>query len=111
MPDKKNIRKGSAPNFCPPTEEGITIELEDEKGDIQSLEFLGLIIDDDHSYGFFFPLEDAQPLESGEVVVLEVTATDEDGQPCEFELVEDEQTSVAAYQQFKTATKELYRFE
>ena len=27
------MREGSAPNFCPPTEEGITLTFQDEKGD------------------------------------------------------------------------------
>lgn len=107
-----NVREGSAPNFCPPTEEGVTIFLEDEKGDSAEFEFLGLVVDGEHSYGFFFPLEEGvRPLESGEVVLLEVVDTDEDGQPASFELVEDEQTALAAYREFQKATKDLYRFE
>ena len=38
------MREGSAPNFCPPTEEGITLTFQDEKGDQIDLEFLGLIL-------------------------------------------------------------------
>ena len=37
------MREGSAPNFCPPTEEGVTLVLEDETGEQTELEFLGLI--------------------------------------------------------------------
>ncbi len=110
--EASQIREGSAPNFCPPTEEGVTIVLEDENGDDLELEFLGLVVDGEHSYGFFFPLGDgAKPLESGEVVLLEVVDTDEDGQPSAFELVEDEQTAEAAYREFQKATRDLYRFE
>lgn len=111
MADCNEIRTGSAPNFCPPTEEGVTIALEDEKGDKLELEFLGLLLEDDRSYGFFFPLGDeAAPLDSGEVLLLEVLATDEDGQPTEFELVEDEAAAQRLYTQFQEATKDLYRF-
>ena len=49
------MREGSAPNFCPPTEEGVTLVLEDETGEQTELEFLGLILHHDRSYGFFFP--------------------------------------------------------
>ena len=38
------MREGSAPNFCPPVEEGIAIVLEDETGEQTELEFLGLIL-------------------------------------------------------------------
>lgn len=110
-PREDAIREGSAPNFCPPTEEGITISLQDEHGDELTLEFLGLLLEGDHSYGFFFPLDDgAQPLESGEVLLLEVTDTDEDGQPSEFELVEDEHLAVILYEKFQQATRDLYKF-
>lgn len=106
------VRTGSAPNFCPPTEEGITISLCDDKGDEVELEFLGLLLKGDASYGFFFPLDEgAHPKDSGEVVVLEVTEVDEDGQPASFELIEDEAIALDAYSDFKEATKDLYRFE
>ena len=55
------MREGSAPNFCPPTEEGITLVFEDESGDRTELEFLGLILHNDRSYGFFFPSPWARP--------------------------------------------------
>ena len=48
------MREGSAPNFCPPTEEGVTLVLEDETGEQTELEFLGLILHHDRSYGFFY---------------------------------------------------------
>ena len=51
------MRQGSAPNFCPPTEEGLTLQLEDENGDIVELEFLGIILHDEREYGFFFLIE------------------------------------------------------
>ena len=106
------VREGSAPNFCPPVEEGVTIQLEDEKGDAVTLEFLGLLIDGERSYGFFFPVEeDAPALSSGEVVVLEVTELDDDGQPDAFEFVEDEAIVRDVYEEFKAATSELYQFE
>ncbi len=38
------VREGSAPNFCPPTAEGITLTLVDEKGEQAELEFLGLVL-------------------------------------------------------------------
>lgn len=106
------IRYGSSPNFCPPTEEGVTISLEDENGDAIDLEFLGLILKDGRSYGFFFPIdEDSAALSSGEVVLLEVIATDEDGQPSEFELIDDESIASEIYDEFKKATSDLYLFE
>ena len=38
------MREGSAPNFCPPVEEGMVLTFQDEKGDLVDLEFLGLIL-------------------------------------------------------------------
>ena len=106
------MRQGSAPNFCPPVEEGLVYELEDENGDVVELEFLGLIIHNDRRYGFFFLVTEEEPaLSSGEVVVLEVTAVDEEGQPEELELVEDEAIAEEVYQAFKVAAKDLYDFE
>ena len=106
------IREGSAPNFAPPVEEGITFTFEDEKGDIQELEFLGLILHGARRYGFFFPVDDNHPAKSsGEVLILEVTELDEEGQPAEFELVEDEAIAQEVYDDFREATKDLYRFE
>ena len=106
------MRQGSAPNFCPPVEEGLVYELEDENGDVVDLEFLGLIIHNDRRYGFFFLVTEEEPaLSSGEVVVLEVTAVDEEGQPEELELVEDEAIAEEVYQAFKVAAKDLYDFE
>lgn len=105
------IREGSAPNFAPPVEEGITFTFEDEKGDTQELEFLGLILHEDRRYGFFFPVDDDHPAKSsGEVLILEVTELDEEGQPAEFELVEDEAIAQEVYDDFREATKDLYRF-
>ena len=105
------MRQGSAPNFCPPVEEGLTIVFEDEQGEQSELEFLGLIIHQDRRYGFFFPVsEDAPVGSSGEIVVLEVTELDEDDQPAAFELVEDESIATEAYEVFREATKDLYDF-
>lgn len=105
------VREGSAPNFCPPVEEGITIELSDEKGDVVALEFLGLVLLEGRSYGFFFPVDEDHPAtSSGEVVVLEVTETDEDGQPEAFELVTDEAIAADAYAAFQEAARDLYDF-
>ena len=106
------VREGSAPNFCPPVEEGITICVADERGDEMTLEFLGLIIHEGKDYGFFMPVDEANPaLSSGELVLLEVVEEDEEGQPCEFELVTDEAIAVEVYEAFKVATKDLYLFE
>ena len=105
------MREGSAPNFCPPTEEGVVVDFEDENGDVLSLEFLGLVIHNERRYGFFFPVSEDEPaLSSGEVVVLEVTALDEDGQPAELELVLDDAIADEAYEAFKKAAKDLYDF-
>ena len=105
------MRQGSAPNFCPTVEEGLTIVFEDEQGEQSELEFLGLIIHQDRRYGFFFPVsEDAPAGSSGEIVVLEVTELDEDDQPAAFELVEDESIATEAYEVFREATKDLYDF-
>ena len=106
------MRTGSAPNFCPPTEEGIIVMLEDEAGDRIDLEFLGLILHEGRSYGFFFPVTEDDPAgSSGEVVLLEVTALDDDGQPAEFELVEDELIAAEVSEDFKNAPSELYDVE
>ena len=105
------MRQGSAPNFCPPVEEGLTIVFEDEQGEQSELEFLGLIIHQDRRYGFFFPVTEDEPVgSSGEVVLLEVTELDEDGQPSAFEIVEDEAVAAEVYEDFRTATKDLYDF-
>ena len=107
----KTVREGRAPNFCPPTEEGITITLQDERGDAVELEFLGLILHEDRSYGFFFPIDEEHPAcSSGEVVLLEVTDLDDDGQPAAFELVTDEAIAAEVYEDFKEATRDLYEF-
>lgn len=105
------MRTGSAPNFCPPVEEGAVFEFEDENGDVVELEFLGLVIHNDRRYGFFFLVTDDEPaLSSGEVVVLEVLDVDEEGQPSEFEYIEDEAIADEAYEAFKEAAKDLYDF-
>lgn len=105
------MRKGSAPNFCPPVEEGMTIMFEDEAGEKTELEFLGLILHNGRRYGFFFPFTDSEPIgSSGEVVLLEVTELDEDGQPVSFELIEDEAIAIEVYNDFREATKDIYRF-
>lgn len=106
------IREGSAPNFAPPVEEGMVFEFEDEKGEISQLEFLGLILHDEQRFGFFFPVdEDDSAGSSGEVLILEVTDLDEEGQPCEFELLDDEEIAAQIYDEFREATKDLYDFE
>ncbi|WP_241156633.1 MULTISPECIES: DUF1292 domain-containing protein [unclassified Adlercreutzia] len=112
MADQGSIREGSAPNFCPPVEEGVTFSFEDERGDVVELEFLGLVLHEGRSYGFFFPVdEDSPACSSGEVVLLEVTEVDEEGQPAAFELVADEAVALEVYEDFQRATRDLYRFE
>lgn len=106
------MRTGSNPNFCPPIEEGTVYTLEDENGDLIDLEFLGLVLDEERRYGFFFPVTEDEPAtSSGEVVVLEVTALDDEDQPAEFELIEDENEADAAYEIFKEVAADLYDFE
>lgn len=105
------MRQGSAPNFCPPVEEGVTLEFVDERGDAVALEFLGLVLHGERRYGFFFPVSEDEPAgSSGEVVLLEVTEMDENGQPSAFELVEDEGVASEVYADFRQATKDLYDF-
>ena len=105
------MRQGSAPNYCPPVEEGITFTFQDEAGELVELEFLGLILHGDRRYGFFFPVSDDAPAgSSGQVIILEVTELDEDGQPDEFELVVDEGIAAEVYADFREATKDLYDF-
>ena len=106
-----DIREGSSPNFAPPVEEGVVFQFEDEKGDIESLEFLGLVLHNDHRYGVFFPVEEDLPAgSSGEVLILEVTELDEEGQPASFELLVDEGVAQEVYDVFVEATKDIYRF-
>lgn len=110
-PSQAGVRRGSAPNFAPPAKEGMTVALADERGDETLFEFLGLVIHQGRRYGFFFPVtEDAPVGSSGEVVVLEVTAQGDDGQPSDFELVEDEAIAAEVYSAFREATKDIYRF-
>ncbi len=105
------MRTGSAPHFCPPVEEGITLTFEDEEGDTIELEFLGLILHKECRYGFFFPVtQDSPACSSGEIVVLKVTELDEDEQPSAFELVDDEACAYEVYQVFQEATRNLYDF-
>jgi len=105
------MRQGSAPNFCPPVEEGVTFTFQDEAGELVELEFLGLILHNDRRYGFFFPVtEDAPVGSSGQVIILEVTELDEEGQPFEFELLVDEGIAEEVYEGFREATKDLYDF-
>ncbi|MGN1361388.1 MAG: DUF1292 domain-containing protein [Eggerthellaceae bacterium] len=105
------MREGSAPNFCPPVEEGMVLTFQDEKGDLVDLEFLGLILHEGRSYGFFFPVDEENPaLSSGEVVLLEVTELDDEGQPASFELVFDEAVAAQVYDDFRKATADLYDF-
>ena len=108
----QEIRQGSSPNFCPPTQEGITFSLQDEQGDVVTLEFLGLVLHNERRYGFFCPIDEEHPaLSSGEVVILEVTALDDEGQPDAFELVTDDGIAAEVYDDFRQATKDIYRFE
>ena len=105
------MREGSAPNFCPPVEEGMVLTFQDDKGDLVDLEFLGLILHEGRSYGFFFPVDEENPaLSSGEVVLLEVTELDDEGQPASFELVFDEAVAAQVYDDFRKATANLYDF-
>lgn len=106
------MRQGSAPNFAPPVEEGMVFTFQDEAGELVELEFLGVIIHQDRRYGFFYALEDGASVGgNGEVVLLEVTEFDDEGQPAAFELVLDEAIAQEVYADFKEATKELYDFE
>ena len=115
----EEIRRGSAPNFAPPVEEGIVFSFEDEAGNPLNMEFLGLLLyppaappEEQARYGFFFPVDDGAGVgDSGEVVCLEVTELDEDGQPAAFELPEDEALLREVYAAFAEATKDIYRFE
>lgn len=106
------MRQGSAPNFCPPVQEGSVFGFQDESGDITDLEFLGLLIVDNRRYGFFFPIEEDLPAgSSGEIIILEVLDLDEEGQPSAFEIVEDYDFALTIFEEFKRATKDIYEFE
>ena len=106
------MREGSAPNFCPPVTEGDVFKFEDENGDVVALEFLGLVLHNGRRYGFFFPISEDEPaLSSGEVILLEVTDVDDEGQPLEFEYIDDEAIAAEAFEAFKVAAKDLYDFE
>lgn len=115
MADTKNtkgIRKGSSPNFAPPVKEGETFTFKDENGDTVQMEFLGLIVDGKTRFAYFFPVTKDEPAKSsGDVVITEVTELDDDGQPSGFELVTDDHIAGEAYEMFKKATKDIYRFE
>lgn len=105
------MREASDPRFAPPVEEGAIYTFQDEAGELTDLEFLGLILHNDRRYGFFFPVGDeGVSTESGEVVVLEVTALDDEDQPESFELVLDEAIAAEVYNIFKRATAGMYDF-
>ena len=106
------IRTGKHQDFAPPVEEGLVFEFEDESGDVVSLEFLGMILHNDSRYGFFFPIDEAKQVgDSGEVLILEVTATDSNGQPESFSAIESDNLAQEVYEHFKQATKDIYQFE
>ena len=108
-----DVRMGSAPNFCPPVEEGITFTMEDERGDETVMEFLGLILHNGRRYGFFFPVTDETPAKSsGEVVLLEVTELDDEG-PAPPPSSSSTTKGIAneVWNDFREATKDIYRFE
>lgn len=105
------MRQASDPRFAPPVEEGAIYTFQDEAGELTNLEFLGLILHNDHRYGFFFPVSDeGVSNESGEVVILEVTALDDEGQPESFELMLDEAIAQEVFGIFKQATAGMYDF-
>lgn len=105
------MRQASDPDFAPPVEEGAIYTFQDEQGELVDLEFLGLILHNDRRYGFFFPsAEEGGAEASGEVVILEVTALDDEGQPEAFELVVDEAIAADVYDKFKRATAGMYDF-
>ena len=105
------MREGSAPKFAPPVQEGTVFTFQDESGDTVNLEFLGLIIHEGRSYGFFYAIGEGEEAGgSGEVTILEVTEIDEEGQPSAFELVLDDAIAAEVYEDFKVATKDLYDF-
>lgn len=105
------MREARDPQFAPPVEEGAIYTFQDEAGELTDLEFLGLILHNDRRYGFFFPVADeGVSTESGEVVILEVTALDEEGQPESFELLLDEAIAAEVYDTFKRATAGMYDF-
>ena len=106
------MRQGSNPNFCPPFEEGTVYTLEDEQGDLVDLEFLGLLLHGDRRYGFFVQVDEENPVGvSDEVVIMEVTELDEEGQPEAFEALEDEAIADEVFAAFVEATKDIYTFE
>jgi len=112
MNNEVTPRQGHDDRFCPPVEEGMTITLEDENGDLVNLEFLGALLYNDRRYGFFFPVDEQTPAgSSGEVILLEITEIDEEDQPVSFELVVDEAIAFDVYNTFKEATKDIYTFE
>lgn len=105
------MRQASDPDFAPPVEEGAIYSFQDEAGEVVNLEFLGLILHNDRRYGFFFPTaQDGVATEGGEVVILEVTALDDDDQPESFELLIDEGIAAEVYEKFKRATAGMYDF-
>ena len=96
----------------------MVFEFEDEAGNPLRMEFLGLLLypadaapEEQARYGFFFPVDDGGAVgDSGEVVCLEVTELDDEGQPAAFELPEDEVLLREVYEAFEKATKDIYRF-
>lgn len=106
---KEGIRYGSSPDFCPPEVEGTIINFQDADGEIVGLEFLGILLFEGGSYGFFV-IDGEDSDEQGELAILNVLDVDDEGIPLDFELVTDESLIARLYEQFKVSTKDLYRF-
>ena len=104
--------RGLRAQLRPARRRGHGVRVRGREGQISQLEFLGLILHDEQRFGFFFPVDEDDPAgSSGEVLILEVTDLDEEGQPCEFELLDDEEIAAQIYDEFREATKDLYDFE
>lgn len=103
------MRQASDPDFAPPVEEGMIYAFQDEKGEVVNLEFLGLILHNERRYGFFVPRADEDDA-TGEVMILEVTALDDEDQPEAFELLVDEAIATEVYEKFKRVTAGMYDF-
>ena len=82
---------------------------QDEQGEVVNLEFLGLVLHNSRRYGFFVPSAEGDEA-AGEVMILEVTALDDEGQPEAFELVVDEAIAAEVYEKFKRITAGMYDF-
>lgn len=84
------------------------ITLNDESGNAVEFEFLHLVVYEGNEYVVLLPTDD--PDDAGEVVILQLEATDEDAEEEIYSGVEDYSTLDAVFEVFKARFKDEFNF-